>query len=59
MKKEEVLKRIEKIPEDFGIFIGPDQFYTREEVKKGIRKNSKDSREILTIESNFLKNGGR
>jgi len=59
MKKEEVLKRIEKIPEDFGVFIGPDQFYTREEIERGIKKNSKDSKEILMIESNFLKDGRR
>ena len=59
MEKKEVLKRIKKIPNDFGVFIGPDQFYTKEEIEKGIRKNSKNLKEVFEVEVNFLKNGRR
>ena len=58
-KMFEVLKRIKKIPNDFGVFIGPDQFYTKEEIEKGIRKNSKNLKEVFEVEVNFLKNGRR
>jgi len=57
--KKEILKRIEKIPSDFGVFIGPDQFHTKEEIEIGIKNNSKIGKEISAIESNFLENGRR
>jgi len=59
MEKKEVLKRIKKIPDDFGVFIGPDQFFNKEEIEKGIRKNSKNLKGIFEAEVNFLKNGRR
>ena len=59
MEKKEVLKRIKNIPNDFGVFIGPDQFFTKEVIEKGIRKNSKNLKEVFEVEVNFLKNGRR
>ena len=59
MEKEEALRRIKNIPNDFGVFIGPDRFYNKEEIEKGINENSKDLKEIFETEVNFLKNGRR
>lgn len=53
MKKEEALKRFEKIPKDFGVFIAPDGLFTIDEMRVAIKKNIKKGKEIIKIESNY------
>ena len=53
MEKEEVLRRLEKVPEGFGFFIAPEGLFTVDELKVAIKKSSKEGEEIIKIESNY------